>query len=212
MEGRNAQIIRRYYPGYRSPKLAYQNVLDQQINAETVWLEIGCGRRICADDDLNRTLPRRARLAVGCDRDPHLSRHSSIKHLVLCDAAALPFRDGTFTLVTASMVLEHLEKPEDVFREVARVSRPGAAFVVFTPNRFNYAMLVATVTPYQFHAFFKKVTEYLARRQWRDVSEDVFPTWYRANSAARLRSLLQQAAFREAQLQYVALAHSFGFE
>jgi|ERR1700687_914106 len=211
MEGRNAQIIQRYHPTYRSPKLAYQDVLDEQVKADTVWLEIGCGRRICADDDLNRALPRRARLAVGCDRDSHLSRHSSIKHLVLCDAAALPFRNGTFTLVTASMVLEHLEKPEEVFSEVARVSHPGGAFVIFTPNRFNYAMLVATVTPYRFHALFKKLTEYLARRQWRDVSDDVFPTWYRANSAGRLRRLLQQASFREERLQYLSLAHSFGF-
>lgn len=211
MRGRNAATIERYFPGYRSPKLAYQAVLNERVQSPTVWLDIGCGRRICADDDLNRELPRRTRLTVGCDRDPHLSRHSSIKHLVLCDASALPFRSGVFTLVSACMVLEHLEKPEEVFREVSRVSRPGGCFVLVTPNRFNYAMLVAALTPYRFHVFHKKLMHYLSRREWRDFSEDLFPTWYRANTMGRLRRLLRHSAFREARLQYLSLAHSFGF-
>src|ERR1700690_1738604 len=140
MDGRNAKIIQRYFPRYRAPKAAYEEVLDQRMRRDTVWLDIGCGKRVCGDDRLNAELPRRARLAVGCDQDPYLRKHSSIKHLVLCDASALPFRDGVFNVVTASMVLEHLEKPEVVFAEAARISQPGGAFVVFTPNRFNYAM------------------------------------------------------------------------
>lgn len=211
MDGRNTAIIERYFPGYRSPKATYQAVLDETVRADTVWLDIGCGKRICADDDLNAALPRRARIAVGCDRDPHLSRHSSIKNLVLCDAGAMPFRSGVFTLVTASMVVEHLEAPQRVFDEVRRISRPGGSFVVFTPNRFNYAMLVAAATPYGFHVFWKKVMHYLARGEWRDFSDDLFPTWYRANSIGALRRLLTGARFRERRLQYLSLAHSFGF-
>src|SRR5262249_15220698 len=110
-----------------------------------------------------------------------------------------------------SMVLEHLERPEAVFREVARVSRAGGRFVVLTPNRFNYAMLVAAITPHWFHVFCKQVTHYLARGEWRDLRDDVFPTWYRANSRRRLRQLAQLAEFREDQLQALSLAHSFGF-
>lgn len=211
MRGRNAALAARYFPGYRSPKAAYEEVLDARVRRDTVWLDIGCGRRVCTDERLNTELPRRARLAVGIDGDPHLSRHSSIKNLVHCDAAALPFRSGVFTLVTASMVVEHLEKPEDVFGEVARVSRPGGHFVVFTPNRFNYAMLVAASTPYRFHLFYKKLAHYLASGEWGDFHDDVFPTWYRANSAARLRQLLRQAAFGEVQLEHLSFAHSFGF-
>jgi SAM-dependent methyltransferase len=211
MDGRNATLVERYYPGYRSPKLVYEQVLGERVGPETTWLDIGCGKRICADEVLNAALPRRARIAVGCDRDPHLSRHSSIKHLVLCDASALPFRAGVFNLVTASMVVEHLENPQQVFDEVHRVSRPGGGFVVFTPNRFNYAMLVAAATPYRFHVFWKKLTYYLARREWRDFGDDLFPTWYRANSVGALRRLLVRSSLREERLQYLSLAHSFGF-
>jgi SAM-dependent methyltransferase len=211
MDGRNAALIERYYPAYRSPKLVYQQVVDERVRQETVWLDIGCGKRICADDALNSELPRRARLAVGCDRDPHLSRHASFRHLVLCDASALPFRSGVFTLVTASMVVEHLEDPHRVFDEVRRISRPGGCFVIFTPNRFNYGMLVAAATPYRFHLLWKKWMHYLARREWRDFSDDLFPSWYRANSSGTLRQLLARADFDVDRLEHLSLVHSFGF-
>jgi SAM-dependent methyltransferase len=211
MEGRNASMIARFFPRYRSPKSVYEEVLDGQVGADTVWLDIGCGKRLCGSDDLNAELPRRARLTVGCDRDPYLSKHTSIRHLVICDASALPFRDATFNLVTASMVLEHLEDPDAVFSDVARISQRGGAFVVFTPNRYNYAMVVAALTPYGFHVLWKKLSYYFARREWRDFSEDLFPTWYRANSLRSLRRLLQAASFREVRLERLSLAHSFGF-
>lgn len=211
MLGRNAAMIRRFHPRYRSPKLIYQELLDRSIGAQTAWLDIGCGKRICSDDELDGDLPRRGTITVGCDRDPYLSKHSSIKNLVICDAAALPFRDRTFNLVTAAMVFEHLEDPQAVFREVARISQPGGRFIAFTPNRFNYAMIVASLTPYRFHLLFKKLTHYFARGEWQDFEEEVFPTWYRANSVAALRRLASAGNFREERLDRLALAHSFGF-
>lgn len=211
MHGRNARLIQRFFPRYRSPKLAYQETLDRQVRSDTIWLDIGCGKRVCMDDQLNSELPRRARLTIGCDRDPYLQKHSSIDHLVLCDAAALPFRDGVFNLVTASMVAEHLEKPEAVFAEVARISQPAGAFVVFTPNRLNYAMVVASLTPFWFHLFWKQVSHYFARGEWRRFDDDLFPTFYRANTRKRLRRLMADATFDEGRLDSLSLAHSFGF-
>ncbi len=211
MRGRNEAMIRRYFPKYRSPKLRYQKVLDQQVKPDAVWIELGCGRRICADDRLNRELPRRARFVVGVDLDAGLAGHSSIRNLVRCDAAKLPFRSGVFTLATSSMVVEHLERPGEVFAEIARVCRPGARFVVFTPNLLNYGMLLAALTPYRFHLWYKRITYYFARGEWCDHEEDMFPTWYRANTVGRLRRLVRQAAFSVERLDRISMTHSFGF-
>ncbi len=211
MNGRNAKAIRRYFPRYRAAKVVYQEFLDQHVERDSVWLDIGCGKRISGSERLNAELPRRARLVVGSDRDPYLRKHSSIKHLVLCDASALPFRDGVFNLVTASMVVEHLEHPDVVFAEVARVSQPGGVFVVFTPNRMNYAMLIASLTPFWFHVFWKQLSYYFARGEWRRFDDDLFPTWYRANTGGRMRRLMHSATFDEVRLEYLSVAHSFGF-
>jgi len=211
MDGRNAALIARYHPRYRSPKAIYQDVLLQEVDGDSVWLDLGCGKRVASDDTLNRQLPSRARLTVGTDLDPGLRDHSSIERLVRCDGRALPFRSGTFSLVTAAMVVEHLENPQEVFQEVARVCRPGARFVIFTPNVINYGMLVAWLTPQWFHVWSRRLTHYLARREWRDFEADLFPTWYRANRLGRLKHLLQAAGFETQRLERLSFAHTFGF-
>lgn len=211
MQGKNAALIRSYYPGYQSPKRAYEILLDQSVTATTRWLDLGCGRRLTGNSVLNRSLTERAQFIVGCDRDPHLKRHETVRHLVLCDAGALPFRDAAFDLITASMVAEHLEQPQRVFAEVARVAAPGARFIVFTPNKWNYAMIVARFTPHRFHVAYKRLTYFLNRGEWKSFEDDVFPTWYRANTISALRKLAQQAGLREVRISRHGLAHSFGF-
>jgi SAM-dependent methyltransferase len=48
-------------------------------------------------------------------------------------AEKLPFADGEFDFVWIFDVLEHVEKPEPVLREVARVLRPGGRFHIVLP-------------------------------------------------------------------------------
>lgn len=51
----------------------------------------------------------------------------------LARAEKLPFVDGQFDFVWIFDVLEHVEKPEQVLREVARVLRPGGGFHIVLP-------------------------------------------------------------------------------
>jgi len=47
----------------------------------------------------------------------------------------LPFADATFDAVVCAVSVQYLTRPLDVFREVRRVLRPGAPFVVIFSNR-----------------------------------------------------------------------------
>ena len=58
--------------------------------------------------------PRRARDAMG-------------------DITALPFPDGTFDLVCAFDIVEHVEDDQQAFRELSRVARDGAAVIFSVP-------------------------------------------------------------------------------
>jgi len=51
----------------------------------------------------------------------------------LGEAANLPFPDGTFDLVTALDVVEHLDDDAAAFREMRRVLRPGGHLLVTVP-------------------------------------------------------------------------------
>ena len=51
-------------------------------------------------------------------------------------AERLDYPDGTFDVVTAIEVLEHIEDLDRALREVARVLKPGGTFALTTPNRW----------------------------------------------------------------------------
>ncbi|MEK9177343.1 MAG: class I SAM-dependent methyltransferase [Patescibacteria group bacterium] len=50
----------------------------------------------------------------------------------------LPFPDGSFGFANVSEVIEHVEEPEKVAREVFRVLKAGGAAYVSVPNRFGF--------------------------------------------------------------------------
>ncbi len=50
-------------------------------------------------------------------------------------AETLPFDDGVFDLVTCLGSLEHFVDPENSLREMIRVAKPGATFVILVPNK-----------------------------------------------------------------------------
>ena len=51
------------------------------------------------------------------------------------DAAATPFADGSLDLVVSTLSLHHWDDPVPVLNEIARVLRPGAAFLIFDLRR-----------------------------------------------------------------------------
>jgi ubiquinone/menaquinone biosynthesis C-methylase UbiE len=54
-------------------------------------------------------------------------------HLVQGDLTRLPFPDGTFDVITALDVVEHIREDERALREVHRVLRPGGVLLVSVP-------------------------------------------------------------------------------
>lgn len=60
-----------------------------------------------------------------------------------CDLnAALPIPNGMFDLICAIEVIEHLENPRHVLREVFRLLEPGGVAVLTTPNTGSIRSLV----------------------------------------------------------------------
>jgi ubiquinone/menaquinone biosynthesis C-methylase UbiE len=181
----------------------YAGLLKELVTAGTRWLDAGCGHqilefRLLVDEN---AMVSRAALAVGCDIVmDSVRRHRSLRNRVLCTLERLPFRDDTFNLVTLNMVAEHLERPEDVMAELARVVVPNGFAVIHAPNAVAYhahlARLVWRMVP-------KRVAYgliwFLEHRQ----PEDVFPTFYRANSRQQLRQLSSKAGFVEQQVKMV---------
>lgn len=59
---------------------------------------------------------------------------SAKAQVVVGDALALPYPDGTFDAVIASEILEHIPDDDDAIAELIRVLRPGGTLAVTVPR------------------------------------------------------------------------------
>lgn len=63
----------------------------------------------------------------------HFCKHDNMR-FVIASAADLPFADGSFDVITANLVLHHIEPVAPVAAEVFRALRPGGRFVAAEPT------------------------------------------------------------------------------
>ena len=90
-----------------------------ELAADAVVLDVGAGAwpnavaTIACDRSLAEDVHRTGR-ATKVDRP-----------FVICDATALPFRDGAIDFVIASHIAEHIDEPEEFCRELGRAARAG---------------------------------------------------------------------------------------
>jgi ubiquinone/menaquinone biosynthesis C-methylase UbiE len=196
------RLLAKYAPTSVHEQAAYAASLQRLVTPGMEWLDAGCGHNVIApwlknSAPLEKELLGRARLVVGCDRDVvSLEKDSPIRRLA-CDLGDLPFRDESFDLVTCNMVVEHLEKPAEVFREFFRVLKGGGQVLILTPNLYHWSMLLSAMTPHMLHVMARK-------HLFGSEEEDVFPTLYRSNTPSAMRKHLQGAGFKHIDVELLS--------
>jgi SAM-dependent methyltransferase len=184
--------------GWLRPKLEfhqhrYARGLDEVVTKQCRWLDIGAGTKL-HDGWLGRSqqdLSADAGILVGCDMvREHLRRNPYLTAALGASVYALPLESGSFDVVSANMVLEHLDDPPTAFAEIARVLRPGGVFVFITPNVRNPIIGTASVL---LHRRVRRIAANIVES--RDM-EHIFPTYYRANSTSAISSLAHKVGLR----------------
>ena len=97
-------------------------------------LDVGCGYGRVAE----RLLSKGAKV-VGIDISREMIRycHRELQGEfagAICDTGNLPFCEGSFNKIVCVGVLVHVESPQQVIREFARVLKPGGTFVTVNNN------------------------------------------------------------------------------
>jgi SAM-dependent methyltransferase len=176
-------------PAWNSSPLIYKRLIGEKVGETTRVLDIGCGHT-----DFLKEIYDRTPFTYGADPDAEtIAKNTTIKHIVTASAERLPFEDSFFDVVVLAWVLEHLDDPEAVFREIHRVLKPNGTVIFLTPNAWNYNVWIIRAIPNAFHDFF---TQRLYERQ----EHDTFPTRYKINSPRRIEKLLSKINYEREQL------------
>ena len=186
------RLLEKYYRDYKFHDALYRDLINKHIQPGHRLLDAGCGRYMKYCKELSGVAQ-----VVGIDLEPVLETNN--EHFpfgVRGNLAHLPFPSDYFDVVISRSVVEHLEDPLAVFREFARVLRPGGKIVIVTPNKYDYVSVIAAITPYRFHRF-------LVSRLFQVPGGDAFPTLYRANTRSALRKIFRGASLTEVELQMV---------
>jgi ubiquinone/menaquinone biosynthesis C-methylase UbiE len=183
-------------PGWRSSGDQLEALVRAKLTPQTRVLDLGCGR-----GGVVELFWKEVKLAAGLDPDsPSLSEHRAAGMPVIRGVGErLPFGDSSFDLVVCVWVLEHLEEPETMLREVRRVLSPGGHFLFLTPNLRNPVMLL-----HRLGRALPRLQRKLVPRLYGRLEADTFPVRYRANRVGDVRRQAAASGLDVVELRVVS--------
>lgn len=181
----------RFYRDEDHPYRKFEQQVSSLVKRGDVLLDAGCGRtapvlRLYADV---------ASRLIGVDLVEPRDMVDGIEYHQ-ADLASIPVASNSVDLVISRSVFEHLSNPQDVYRELHRILKPGGRIVFLTANSGDYATLAAKLIPNQYHA--RLVNKLEGRPE-----EDTFPTEYRTNSRSVIERLARQSGLELSAIQYL---------
>jgi SAM-dependent methyltransferase len=188
---RAERLLRRFYPSDAHPYRHFERTVEAEVSPRSVLLDAGCGRTVPV---LRKYVGRASRL-IGVELVQFTDVPAPIE-TYRADLAAIPLPDACVDVVMSRSVFEHLDDPASVYREFARIVRPGGCVIFLTANMWDYATLVARLVPNRYHPGI------VARVEGRE-EEDVFPVRYRTNTRRAVSRLAASAGFEIEAFTYL---------
>lgn len=175
---------------YFTPDDYYEALLNKLVTPGCDWADVGCGRDLFPSNPrLGEVLARRCRFLFGIDPDPAILSNPRLTAFFQGSLEACPTHIQ-FDLVTLRMVAEHVVHPPAFVEKLHRITKPGGLVVIYTPNRYALASLVAAVLPFALHHPIKSLL-------WATPPDQTFPTLFLLNSRRCLLRHFSPAGFEE---------------
>jgi SAM-dependent methyltransferase len=186
------RLFDRYYDDYDPLYLARK--VRRFSSPDAIVLDLGAG----SSNGWPHGLRGSVKQLIGIDPCDQIVGNNCVDGAVMGRSEELPFGDNSFDIVLLHNVVEHLAAPLSSFREIARVLRPGGVLLLQTPNLYYYAMVGSRMTPHWFHRYF------LGKLGTRVSLDEIFPTFYRVNTARAVRRLMATCGFQVVEIELLS--------
>ena len=194
------EYLARFYSrerGWVDGTTLFHRLCRQFISPDDRVLEVGAG----PSNPTSKFLSSTARQVVGVDIDDAIIGNCFLSEAHVYDGVRFPFDDGSFDAAVCNYVMEHVENPMRLCREIRRVLVPGGVFLFRTPNAFHYVSLLSRVLP-------RGLSKWA--RNTRPNTSGMHPMFCRCNSTLRCRRILDRAGLRIAELRLIEPNPSYG--
>jgi ubiquinone/menaquinone biosynthesis C-methylase UbiE len=158
-----------------------KNELEKRLTPNSSVLDAGCGHGNYIIDELRDKFSS----AIGIDVAPEvMDKNVCLDKTIVGNIESLPFENNTFDLIISLWVFEHVENPQKVYTEIARVLKPGGYFAFATPNKKSILIALRRMMN-------DTIAKYLVKKTYGREEDDTFSVYYRTNT---IRDITQLAA------------------
>lgn len=196
------ELKKKFYPDpSKDGTLIFYNWIREYSKKDYVVLNFGAGREV---DRRVRSLNGEVRKVIGVDVDECVLNNKDLDEAYVIENDTLPFPDNFFDMAIADFVVEHLQEPMPILKEIIRVMKPSSSFFFRTPNKFHYVSMIAKATPHWFH----KLVANRVRNLPND-SHEPHQTFYRLNSTQQILSASRLVGFKNIEIRLVEAEPSY---
>lgn len=187
------------YPQFQTGGDFFRKYLKNHLTNESVVLDAGCG-----DGGMIAEFKSQLQSIIGIDiNESLLKKNNAVDKKIIGSLESIPLASNSIDLAVSEFVLEHLQNPLAVFKEISRVLKPDGVFIFITPNVINPIMALSNILPFKLHGFLRKA---LLKKQ-----AEPHPTYYRANTDGQLKKLGKTSGFSDCQILRAGNPEYLGF-
>lgn len=193
------RLIEKFYTDEEHPYRIFLGKIREYTSSNAILVDAGCG----ADAVVLRKLGGTGAVMVGLEiSDLTRSAETNAFYLLNNDLRSICLKSNCTDIVISRSVLEHVQYPIEVYREVNRILKQGGYFIFLVPNLLDYACLASRLVPNRFHAWIVRKTE--GRNEG-----DTFSTYYRSNTSWSVRHLATASGFSVEDIRFLGQYPSY---
>lgn len=172
------KLLSQYDPLFKHRWEIYDEILKDQLDTQKVWIDCGCGNNETVKDFIEL-----AKVAIGVDIIDLNFANINKSNFIKADIKQLPLPSDYADLITLRFVVEHFNKYEKYFNELARVIKKGGRIIILTTNLLcPFIIIPRLLLPY-------RLKNRILTGLFKVKDKEIFPTFHNMNTPNKFKKL-----------------------